>query len=56
MDAFENARFLCDRYYLTSPAIELECYSSLKPKNCISVVAIPSHLYHITFEIFKVIF
>lgn len=56
MDAFENARFLCDRYYLTSPNIQLECHNSLKPKSRISIVAVPSHLYHITFELFKVFF
>lgn len=54
MDAFENARFLCDRYYLTSPPLSLECHNSPQPDHKISIVAVPSHLYHIMFELLKV--
>ena len=25
-DAFENAQFLCDQYYMTSPDVEYECH------------------------------
>lgn len=50
-DAFENARFLCDRYYLTSPALSLEFHNSINPDKKISIVAVPSHLYHIMFEL-----
>lgn len=53
-DAFENARFLCDRYYLTSPNLELECYNAVKKDSRVKITAIPSHLYHIAFELFKV--
>ena len=28
-DAFENARFLCDRYYLTSPTMKLEMINAV---------------------------
>lgn len=52
-DAFENARFLCDRYYLASPSLELECWNSVKKDNQVCITAIPSHLYHICFELFK---
>ena len=52
-DAYENARFLCDSYYLTSPSMELECLNALCPDKKISIVAVPSHLYHIMFELFK---
>ncbi|KAI3409915.1 Mitochondrial branched-chain alpha-ketoacid dehydrogenase kinase [Globodera pallida] len=52
-DAFENARFLCDRFYLTSPALKLECHNAISPDKSISIVAVPSHLYHIMFELFK---
>ena len=52
-DAFENARFLCDRYYLTSPSLTLQCFNSVNPEKRISVVAVPAHLYHIMFELFK---
>ncbi|KAL3090132.1 hypothetical protein niasHS_006584 [Heterodera schachtii] len=52
-DAFENARFLCDRFYLTSPALKLDCHNSISPDKKISIVTVPSHLYHIMFELFK---
>ncbi|XP_067140853.1 pyruvate dehydrogenase (acetyl-transferring) kinase, mitochondrial-like isoform X1 [Centruroides vittatus] len=74
-DAYENAKFLCDQYYLTSPGITVEehngkCLLLLIPKrNCksqadefllvlspnspVSVVYIPSHLYHMVFELLK---
>lgn len=53
-DAFENARFLCDSYYLTAPSLKLECYNTISPNSRINVVAVPSHLYHIMFELLKV--
>ncbi|CAJ0941405.1 unnamed protein product, partial [Mesorhabditis belari] len=52
-DAFENARFLCDRYYLVSPSMQLEMYNAVEKEKPISIVAVPSHLYHIMFELFK---
>lgn len=52
-DAYENARFLCDRYYLTSPAMNLKLHNATYPGKPISIVAVPSHLYHIMFELFK---
>ncbi|KAF7629201.1 Ubiquitin carboxyl-terminal hydrolase [Meloidogyne graminicola] len=52
-DAYENARFLCDRYYLNSPQLELDCLNALSPGKKLSVVIVPSHLYHIMFELFK---
>ncbi|CCD61725.1 putative [pyruvate dehydrogenase (acetyl-transferring)] kinase, mitochondrial [Caenorhabditis elegans] len=52
-DAFENARFLCDRYYLTSPSMKLEMHNAVEKGKPISIVAVPSHLYHMMFELFK---
>ncbi|CAD5222393.1 unnamed protein product [Bursaphelenchus xylophilus] len=52
-DAYENARFLCDRYYLASPEMKLECHNTVHPDKRITVVSVPSHLYHIMFELFK---
>jgi pyruvate dehydrogenase kinase 2/3/4 len=52
-DAYENARFLCDRYYLASPSLQLECYNAVKKNDLVSITVIPSHLYHIMFELFK---
>ncbi|KAJ8976688.1 hypothetical protein NQ317_018201, partial [Molorchus minor] len=54
-DAYENARFLCDRYYLASPelSIELSQHNELEPEREVSIVYVPSHLYHMLFELFK---
>uniref|UniRef100_A0A2S2N6D1 Protein-serine/threonine kinase n=1 Tax=Schizaphis graminum TaxID=13262 RepID=A0A2S2N6D1_SCHGA len=51
-DAYENARFLCDQYYLTSPELEI-CKSIDADDEPIKIVYVPSHLYHILFELFK---
>ncbi|KAM3955442.1 pyruvate dehydrogenase kinase [Aphomia sociella] len=51
-DAYENARFLCDRYYLASPELEI-LQSGVPSDQPMSVVYVPSHLYHMLFELFK---
>uniref|UniRef100_A0AAQ4NP92 Protein-serine/threonine kinase n=1 Tax=Gasterosteus aculeatus aculeatus TaxID=481459 RepID=A0AAQ4NP92_GASAC len=48
-DAYENARNLCDRYYMNSPELILEEFN-VQP---VTVVYVPSHLYHMVFELFK---
>uniref|UniRef100_A0A3P8TX12 Protein-serine/threonine kinase n=1 Tax=Amphiprion percula TaxID=161767 RepID=A0A3P8TX12_AMPPE len=48
-DAYENARNLCDRYYMNSPELILEEFNG-EP---VTVVYVPSHLYHMVFELFK---
>ncbi|KAL2718032.1 hypothetical protein V1478_011908 [Vespula squamosa] len=79
-DAYENAQFLCDQYYLASPAINVKQHngkfekyliriipnvnvtryitfsfflSELERGNEIRIVYVPSHLYHMLFELFK---
>lgn len=52
-DAYENARFLCERYYLTAPDIKMEWHNTVQPGSPITIVTVPSHLYHILFELFK---
>ncbi|KAG8194745.1 hypothetical protein JTE90_026390 [Oedothorax gibbosus] len=52
-DAYENAKFLCDQYYMVSPDLEIKECSDLDPGSSISVVYVPSHLYHMCFELFK---
>ncbi|XP_020712677.1 pyruvate dehydrogenase (acetyl-transferring) kinase, mitochondrial isoform X2 [Ceratitis capitata] len=53
-DAYENARFLCDQYYLISPELEIIEHNPLdKGNNPIRTVYVPSHLYHMLFELFK---
>ncbi|XP_073846796.1 pyruvate dehydrogenase kinase isoform X2 [Musca autumnalis] len=53
-DAYENARFLCDQYYLVSPELEIEQHNSMDGETLpIRTVYVPSHLYHMLFELFK---
>lgn len=54
IDAYENARFLCDQYYLASPELNLKTHNHPTENNSpIRIVYVPSHLYHILFEVFK---
>lgn len=52
-DAFENAQFLCDQYYLASPNITIEEHNVMEKNLPIQFVYVPSHLYHMLFELFK---
>lgn len=61
--AYENSRFLCEQYYMAAPDLEIKCYDLTKdPPSDIKLnhgdakimcVQVPSHLYHILFELFK---
>ncbi|KAG5679894.1 hypothetical protein PVAND_009430 [Polypedilum vanderplanki] len=52
-DAYENARYLCDQNYLGSPEIEIIEHNEMEKGQPIKIVYVPSHLYHILFELFK---
>uniref|UniRef100_A0A667XIP6 Protein-serine/threonine kinase n=1 Tax=Myripristis murdjan TaxID=586833 RepID=A0A667XIP6_9TELE len=52
-DAFHSAKMLCDQYYLSSPDVILQEMNSNKKSQPISIVYVPSHLYHMLFELFK---
>uniref|UniRef100_A0A672SAN4 Protein-serine/threonine kinase n=1 Tax=Sinocyclocheilus grahami TaxID=75366 RepID=A0A672SAN4_SINGR len=52
-DAYENACNLCSRYYMNSPELVLEEFNVKGPDKPIAVVYVPSHLYHMVFELFK---
>ncbi|XP_037088380.1 pyruvate dehydrogenase (acetyl-transferring) kinase, mitochondrial-like isoform X2 [Pollicipes pollicipes] len=52
-DAAANARFLCDRYYLASPEIKISEANGGGKSAPIQLVYVPSHLYHILFELLK---
>ncbi|XP_064087907.1 pyruvate dehydrogenase (acetyl-transferring) kinase, mitochondrial-like isoform X1 [Macrobrachium nipponense] len=65
-DAYGNARFLCDQYYLASPELVVKHHNEHDKKTnfikeagksadrtSVSVVYVPSHLYHMLFELFK---
>ncbi|KAM9039006.1 pyruvate dehydrogenase (acetyl-transferring) kinase isozyme 1, mitochondrial isoform X2 [Sarcophilus harrisii] len=53
-DGYENAKRLCDLYYINSPELELEELNAKSPGQPMQVVYVPSHLYHMVFELFKV--
>uniref|UniRef100_A0A671MCQ9 Protein-serine/threonine kinase n=1 Tax=Sinocyclocheilus anshuiensis TaxID=1608454 RepID=A0A671MCQ9_9TELE len=54
-DAYESAKMLCDQYYLTSPEVEIKQVNFEGPSDPIHIVYVPSHLYHMLFELFKVL-
>ncbi|KAL3835777.1 hypothetical protein ACJMK2_021253 [Sinanodonta woodiana] len=52
-DAFANARFLCEQYYLSAPDLKIECFNVKEIGLPVQIVYVPSHLYHMLFELFK---
>uniref|UniRef100_A0A915PKZ0 Protein-serine/threonine kinase n=1 Tax=Setaria digitata TaxID=48799 RepID=A0A915PKZ0_9BILA len=52
-DAYNSARFLCDGCYFDTPKLQFDSYNSITPGLPITIAIIPSHLYHILFELFK---
>ncbi|XP_050949801.1 pyruvate dehydrogenase kinase, isozyme 3b isoform X1 [Labeo rohita] len=52
-DAYETAKMLCEQYYMTAPKLKIGEFNSKAPKKPIQVVYVPSHLFHMLFELFK---
>ncbi|XP_061838497.2 pyruvate dehydrogenase kinase, isozyme 4 isoform X1 [Nerophis lumbriciformis] len=52
-DAYETSKMLCEQYYLTSPDMEITQVNSKNPEQPLHIVYVPSHLYHMLFELFK---
>uniref|UniRef100_A0A9L0JUL9 Protein-serine/threonine kinase n=1 Tax=Equus asinus TaxID=9793 RepID=A0A9L0JUL9_EQUAS len=52
-DAYETAKMLCEQYYLVAPELEVEEFNAKAPDKPIQVVYVPSHLFHMLFELFK---
>ncbi|KAM7154116.1 pyruvate dehydrogenase (acetyl-transferring) kinase isozyme 1, mitochondrial isoform 3-T3 [Macrochelys suwanniensis] len=50
---YENAKRLCDLYYMSSPELVLEELNAKSSGQPMQVVYVPSHLYHMVFELFK---
>uniref|UniRef100_A0A8D1L4V7 Protein-serine/threonine kinase n=1 Tax=Sus scrofa TaxID=9823 RepID=A0A8D1L4V7_PIG len=53
-DAYDMAKLLCDKYYMASPDLEIQEINASNAKQPIHMVYVPSHLYHMLFELFKV--
>uniref|UniRef100_A0A3Q3EU00 Protein-serine/threonine kinase n=1 Tax=Labrus bergylta TaxID=56723 RepID=A0A3Q3EU00_9LABR len=52
-DAYESAKLLCEQYYLGAPELELRQINANNIRDPIHISYIPSHLYHMLFELFK---
>uniref|UniRef100_A0AC11EGF2 Pyruvate dehydrogenase kinase 3 n=1 Tax=Ovis aries TaxID=9940 RepID=A0AC11EGF2_SHEEP len=52
-NAYETAKMLCEQYYLVAPELEVEEFNAKAPNKPIQVVYVPSHLFHMLFELFK---
>uniref|UniRef100_A0AAZ3NZ04 Protein-serine/threonine kinase n=1 Tax=Oncorhynchus tshawytscha TaxID=74940 RepID=A0AAZ3NZ04_ONCTS len=52
-NAYRSAKLVCDQYYLSSPDLMLQEINVNNRKQPISIVYVPSHLYHMLFELFK---
>ncbi|KAK4472620.1 hypothetical protein MN116_003856 [Schistosoma mekongi] len=50
-DAYEDAKFLCEHYYSAAPEMTVQVHGGENGK--IEFVYVPSHLYHILFELLK---
>ncbi|KAK1346982.1 hypothetical protein QTO34_000842, partial [Cnephaeus nilssonii] len=51
--AYETAKMLCEQYYMVAPELEIEEFNAKAPGKPIQVVYVPSHLFHMLFELFK---
>lgn len=57
-DAYDNARFLCEQYYMNAPLCDFQCHytaddDKADSNDSIRMTYVPSHLYHMLFELFK---
>ena len=56
-DAYRAARDICEYHYMASPELDFRAVNGVpgdnSPPEKISFVYVPSHLYHIMFELIK---
>eukprot|EP00794_Sanderia_malayensis_P003522 gene3522-4023_t len=52
-DAADNARILCDQFCYTSPDVTIREHNGIDKDKPINVAYVPSHLYHVCFELLK---
>lgn len=59
MDAYENARSLCEQHYSLAPLLHMQCINTVGGGTAhpqaerIRLAAVPLHLYYIVFELMK---
>jgi len=51
--AYTNARFLCEQCYIAAPRLELRTHNLTNSSDSVSAVHVPSHIYHMSFEVMK---
>ncbi|RXM32252.1 [Pyruvate dehydrogenase (acetyl-transferring)] kinase isozyme 4, mitochondrial [Acipenser ruthenus] len=54
-DACESSKMLCDQYYLASPEVIIKQVNAKAVGQPLHIVYVPSHLYHMLFELFKML-
>ncbi|KAG9351407.1 hypothetical protein JZ751_022657 [Albula glossodonta] len=52
-DAYETAKMLCEQYYMVAPELKIQEVNGKAPNKPIQTVYVPSHLFHMLFELFK---
>ncbi|CAF97994.1 unnamed protein product [Tetraodon nigroviridis] len=52
-DAYDTAKMLCEKYYLAAPELSIQEFNTKAAGKPIQVVYVPSHLFHMLFELFK---
>lgn len=52
-EAYESAAFLCDNEYMDHPKLNIKISNRVDDTDTVNFVYIPSHLYHMFFEVFK---
>ncbi|KAG7484359.1 hypothetical protein MATL_G00048360 [Megalops atlanticus] len=52
-DAYETAKMLCEQYYMVAPELKIQEFNAKAPNKPIQAVYVPSHLFHMLFELFK---
>uniref|UniRef100_A0A8C6Y5Y9 Protein-serine/threonine kinase n=1 Tax=Naja naja TaxID=35670 RepID=A0A8C6Y5Y9_NAJNA len=52
-NAFQSSQMLCDQHYFASPELKLTQINAKAAGERIYIVYVPSHLFHMLFELFK---
>ncbi|KAI2648945.1 [Pyruvate dehydrogenase (acetyl-transferring)] kinase isozyme 3, mitochondrial [Labeo rohita] len=52
-NAYETAKMVCEQYYSAAPELKIEEFNAKAPQKPIQAVYVPSHLFHMLFELFK---